>query len=483
VNNEIVQKLVEKYGDRATDSMFERSVYARDLAPVPALLANMLVKTLPDIVVRPESTEEVADIMKTAYANKIPVTPRAGGSTVYFDAVPAKAGILMDLNLIKGVVAVDEKGMTVKVKAATTFSELDEYLNNRGLALKSFPSSAPAATIGGWFCMMGYGIGSLKYGSFFSQVKSIEVVLPDGKVQKVTRSTKPPLDWFVSSEGTLGIITELEIEVRKLEPMRHFLLQVPDARKMLNTMNEIIKSPITPYNLHVTDQEALKAMHALGFSPANMQTGCLIGVDYEGPEEELKQAEKFINGLSVTNKVVNPVSEETAELEWEEKFKALRLKRGGPSVLGSEVWLPIKNLPEYLDDVQKMCKAYNLGILYSYGHVVTPEYATMMTTFYANETETIKYVFNLSLTKKIHDIGYRYGGYPYGVGLWNSPMVGRIHPAPELKELRNRKRTIDSKNIMNPGKVYRSPLLLNPFNYSLGMNVLAGVRKVIGKGW
>jgi glycolate oxidase len=106
-----------------------------------------------------------------------------------------------------------------------------------------------------------------------------------------------------------------------------------------------------------------------------------------------------------------------------------------------------------------------------------------MTTFYADETKTIKYIFNLSLVKKIHDIGHRYGGIPYGVGVWNSPMVGRIHQAPELAELRKRKKTLDSKGIMNPGKVYRAPLLINPFNYSMGMTVLAGVRKVIGKGW
>jgi glycolate oxidase len=482
LNKEVLQQMVEKYGDRATDSLFERSLYARDLAPVPNLLANMLVKTLPDIVVRPENTEEVAQIMQTAFQNNIPVTPRAGGSTVYFDSVPAKSGILMDLNLIKGVTALDEQKMTVKVKAGTTWSELDDYLNNKGLVPKSFPSSAPAATIGGWFCMMGYGIGSMKYGSLLSQVRSIEVVYPDGKIQQVTRDTDPALDWFVSSEGTLGIITELEVEIRKLNKMKHYLLQLPDADEMLAAMQEIIKAPIVPYNMHFTDQECLKAMNALGFSPADMETGCLIGIDYEGDDAELQQAQKIIEGIAGADKKVNPIPEETAELEWEEKFKALRLKRGGPSVLGAEIWLPITNLPAYLNDISKMAKGYNLN-LFSYGHVVTPEYATVMTTFYANETQTIKYIFNLSLVKKIHDVGYRYGGCPYGVGVWNSPMIGRIHQVPELKELRKRKQTLDSKGIMNPGKVYRAPLLINPFNYSMGMNVLAGVRKVIGKGW
>jgi FAD/FMN-containing dehydrogenases len=482
VNKEIIQQLLDQYGDRATDSLFERSLYARDLAPVPALLVKPLFKTMPDIVVRPANPEEVADILKKAFAHDIPVTPRAGGSTVYFDSVPVKSGILMDLNLIKGIVQVDESEMTVTVRAATTWSELDEYLNGRGLAPKSFPSSAPAATIGGWFCMMGYGIGSMKYGSLFSQVRSIEVVSPEGNITKLTRETKPGLDWYVASEGTLGVITQLEVEIRKLNPMKHYLLQLPDADKMLSTMQDLIKFEVVPYNMHFTDQSCLKVMHAMGIAPANIETGCLVGVDYEGTEEELGKAQTIIDNLSAGSKNVNPVPEETAELEWEEKFKAMRLKRNGPSVLGAEIWLPIKSLPQYLNDVEKMSRSYNLK-LFSYGHVVTPEYATVMTTFYADETKTIKYIINLSLVKKLHDIGHRYGGYPYGVGLWNSPMVGRIHEAPELGELRSRKQSIDRKNIMNPGKVYRAPLMLNPFNYAMGMNVLAGVRKMFGKGW
>lgn len=482
MSNETLQKIADKFGDRASLSEFERSFYTRDLAPVPALLVKPLFKTLPDIVVRPETTEEVAEIMKLAWQNSIPVTPRAGGSTVYFNSVPTKGGILMDLNMMKGIVGLDEQAMTVTVNTATTWSELDEYLNNRGLAIKSFPSSAPVATIGGWFCMMGYGIGSMKYGNVLSQVRSVEVVLPDGTIKKVTGETTPALDWFAASEGTLGIITQLEVEVRKLNPMKHYLLHVSDNHKMLAVMQRLIGAGVMPYNLHFTDQDCLKAMDALGFPLAGLTNGCVVGVDYEGSEQELLQARSFIENLTGVEKIANPVAEESAELEWEEKFRALRLKRGGPSVLGAEVWLPIKGLPEYLEDVEKMSRSYKVG-LFSYGHVVTPEYASVMTTFYADESKTIKYIVNLSLVKKVHDIGRRYGGCPYGVGLWNSPMVGRIHQPPELSELRKRKKTMDGKGIMNPGKVYRSPFMLNPFNYSLGMDVLAGVRKVLGKGW
>ncbi|WP_434509676.1 FAD-binding oxidoreductase [Desulfitobacterium sp. AusDCA] len=482
MNTEIIQEILDQYGDRATNSIFERSFYTRDLAPVPELLVGPLFRTLPDIVIRPESTEEVAGIMKTAFKHNVPVTPRAGGSTVYFNSVPIHKGILMDLNVLKGVAAVDETAMTVTVKPATTWIELDRYLSTKGLAPKSFPSSTPAATIGGWFCMMGYGIGSLKYGSLLSQVRSIEVVTPEGEVLHLTKKTQPSLDWYAASEGTLGVVTQLEVEVRRRNDMKHFLLQFASPAELRTAMQAIIKAAEVPFNMHFTDQECLKGMNALGIAPGGLTEGYLLAVDYEGSEQELELAQTIIQSITEKTQSVTLLQNETAELEWEEKFKAMRLKRGGPSLLGAEIWLPIKNLPEYLADVQKMSRSYNLD-LFSYGHVVTSEYATVMTTFNADELYTIRYIINLSLVKKLHDIGYHYGGCPYGIGLWNAPMVGRIHESSELNKLKKIKSDLDPKGIMNPGKVYRAPFILNPFNYTLAMDVLAGVRKVLGKGW
>lgn len=482
MKTEIVKEILDQYGEQATDSPFERSFYSRDLAPVPELLVGPLFKTLPDIVVRPANTEEVSDILKTAWKYTIPVTPRAGGSTVYFNTVPLHKGILMDLNLLKGVVAVDEAAMTVTVKPATTWIELERYLSGKGLAPKSFPSSTPVATIGGWFSMLGYGIGSLKYGSLLSQVRSIEVVTPEGKARRLTRDTQPSLEWFAAAEGTLGIVTELEVEIRHQTQLKHYLLQCSDPLEMRDKMQAVIKGAEVPFNLHFTDQECLQGMKTLGIAPGGLDHGYLLAVDYEGSDQELEQAEKIIQTITEKNQSVRLLPVETAELEWEEKFKAMRLKRGGPSLLGAEIWLPIKNLPQYLADVRKMSQSYNFK-LFSYGHVVTPDYATVMTTFNADEMHTIRYIINLSLVKKLHDIGYRYGGSPYGVGLWNAPMIGRIHQPSELKRLKKIKRDLDGKGIMNPGKVYRAPFILNPLNYALAMDMLAGIRKVFGRGW
>lgn len=480
MKNETREQLKRQFGDRATDSPFECRFYSRDMAPVPSLLVNPLFNTLPELIVRPADTAEISDILKMAFASRIPVTPRAGASTVYFNSVPVQGGIVMDLNLIKGVVGLNESEMTVTVKAGTTWRELDEYLNPLGFALKSFPSSAPVASIGGWFCMMGYGIGSMKYGSLLSQVRAVEAVLPAGEVSRLTRDTKPPLAWFAASEGTLGIITQVELEIRRLRPMKHFLIAFSDAGKMSRTLEAVIHALVIPYNVHFADDRYAAAMHSLGFSPSDAVPAHTLGIDYEGSEEELEIAQDIVGALAGTDLATRLLSAEKAEREWAEKFNALRLKRGGPSVLGSEIWLPLKALSGYLSAIQKMAGRYGLDLI-SYGHAVTPDRATVMTMFYTEETGTVAYILDLGLVKKIHDVGRRYGGYPYGVGLWNTPYLGRMFTPSELNELKRRKQMLDSRGIMNPGKVYRSPVILNPFNFTAGMEILAAVRRIAGR--
>lgn len=475
-----MEQLKQQFGVRATDSLFECGFYSRDMAPVPSLLVDPLFNTRPDIVVRPVDAVETAGILKTAFADNIPITPRAGASTVYFNSVPVKGGIVIDLNLIAGIEDIDEAAMTVTVRAGTTWLELEKYLNPLGFALKSFPSSAPAASIGGWFSMMGYGIGSIKYGSLLSQVQSIEVILPTGECRWLTNDTKPPLAWFAASEGTLGIITRLTLEIRRLSSMQHFLLAFTDVGEMRRALESIINAPVVPYNLHFADKRYALAMQSLGFSPSDTASSCTLGIDYEGSRAELDIVQNMIIRLFGDDRTIRLFPEEEARREWTGKFNALRLKRGGPSVLGGEIWLPVKTLPGYLADIKKKADCYGLDLI-SYGHVVTRERAAVMTLFYTNETRIGSYILDLAMVKKIHDVGYRHGGWPYGVGLWNTPYLGRIFTLPYLNELRLRKQMLDGRGIMNPGKLYRAPFFLNPVSFAVGMGTLAAVRRITGR--
>jgi Fe-S oxidoreductase/FAD/FMN-containing dehydrogenase/glycine cleavage system H lipoate-binding protein len=466
-------------GERATTSELERELYSRDMAPVPSLLVTPLgLKTKPDIVVRPETDEEVVRIVKHATQHDIPITPRASGSTPYFDSVPVKGGILLDLNGLRGEPVLNEDRLTVTVRAATRWQELDRWLRQRGFAVKSYPTSAPSATVGGWLNMEGYGIGSLRYGSVHEQVISAWVVMPDGQLMTVNEDSDPPLSWFAGSEGTLGIVTECELSIRR-KPVAegHHLLAFSNISSLQEAALALANAEPRPYNIHYMDSNYLRLVEEAGFSVPDHRL--LLAIDYDGDGEEVNRGDILVREVAAqTNGEMLPA--EIALEEWKDRFEALRAKRTGPSMLAAETWLPLSNLNAYLTDVEKLGRRTGIRF-FNYGHVVSPENGLSFSMYRTNERQVINYVMSLSLTKKLHDISQKNGGRPYGIGVWNTPYLDRIFSKEELAELRHRKGLRDPHGIMNPGKIYWPLKLLPPLLFRPGMNVMALMRGISGR--
>jgi Fe-S oxidoreductase/FAD/FMN-containing dehydrogenase/glycine cleavage system H lipoate-binding protein len=466
-------------GERATTSELERELYSRDMAPVPSLLVTPLgLKTKPDIVARPETDEEVIRIVKHAARHNIPVTPRASGSTPYFDSVPTKGGILLDLNGFRGEPILNEGRLTVTVRAATRWQELDRWLRQRGFAVKSYPTSAPSATVGGWLNMEGCGIGSLRYGSVHEQVVSARVVLAEGQLMTINQDSKPPLSWFAGSEGTLGIVTECELSIRR-KPVTegHHLLAFSDIPSLQEAALAVASAALRPYNIHYMDPHYLQLVEEAGFSVPDHRF--LLAIDYDGDEEEVNKGNILVREVAAWTGG-QMLSAETALEEWKDRFEALRAKRRGPSMLAAETWLPLSSLNAYLTDVEKLGRRTGVRF-FNYGHVVSPQNVVSFSMYRANERQVINYVMSLSLTKKLHDISQKYSGRPYGVGVWNTPYLDRIFSREELAQLRHRKELRDPYGIMNPGKIYWSLKLLPPLLFKPGMNFMALIRGTIGR--
>lgn len=477
MDTQTVETLKKTFGDRATTDVFERNFYERDLAPIPDFLVKPLADTLPDIVIRPNSTEEIAYIVKLANEKHVAVTVRAGGSTVYFNAVCTHKGIVIDMNGINGLLAVDINNNTTRVGAGMTWWKLERQLNRQGFATCSYPSSAQSATIGGWLTMMGYGIGSLKYGSVVKQVVSAQVVLPDGSIRKLDKTSQPPISWLAASEGTLGIITEVELQVRPSpETEWHGLAEFQNAEQMQSFIEDVVKLKNKPFNLHFSDPGCNLLRQRLGLAGPGAAAAYTVAFDADGAKAETAAACRDYNHcLQAADG--RDLGEVEGQREWQQRFYSLVLKREGPSLLGAEIWLPIYNLADYLSDVAAFGDKQHLA-LKSYGHIVSPQYAMVMTMFNADERDTFSYLQGLAFVKKLHDIGAKQGSRPYGIGLWNTPYLNRCQTAQELAELKRQKQLLDPGNIMNPGKRYEAPRMLNPMLFNIGMDLLAATRWV-----
>jgi glycolate oxidase len=233
-----------------------------------------------------------------------------------------------------------------------------------------------------------------------------------------------------------------------------------------------------PFYAHFTADSYGRFLRRAGFAPA--ADGALLAVTYDGDPDEVGQGAMHIH-RAAGRWAAEVLPQASALRAWDERFLALRLKRGGPSVLGAEAWLPLARLADYAAAVARLSAQQGLPIAL-YGTIVAPEQATTMALFGCDEARPVAYFLALSLTKKLYDLAFRRGGRPYGIGVWNTPYLARAFSADELATRRAEKRALDPADILNPGKVYAPPRLLRPPTFGLGMDLLAGVRR-LGKGW
>jgi len=183
---------------------------------------------LPEVVVYPASETEVTEVLAACLAADAVVVPFGGGTNIsrslQLDPAERRPIVSLDLGLLSGVLELDEDSGLARVGAGTLGPELEEALNARGWTLGHFPDSFTHSTVGGWAATRSSGMQSDKYGDIADIVRGMTVVRPGGIVRLrpvPSESTGPSLrEMFIGSEGRLGIITDLWLQVHRLPAER-----------------------------------------------------------------------------------------------------------------------------------------------------------------------------------------------------------------------------------------------------------------------
>ncbi|MEI6797287.1 MAG: FAD-binding oxidoreductase [Methanomassiliicoccales archaeon] len=250
----VVARLEDAIGhDNVKTSKMERLLYSHDLAPLPKE-AQIAFKNVPDIVVRPRTTEDVARVVKIAAEENIPITPRGSSTWGLGGSVPVFGGILIDTTgLMNKIIKIDAENLCVTAQAGCTWKQVYDACLEKGLLLGSYPSSFPSATLAGWVATGGVGMGSYKYGSAGFNIRDIEVVMPDGTIvntgyQNVADNmTGYNLSWLIiGSEGTLGVITQVTLKLTPFITLRPLSYAFPDLIALGAPLKELTPSTALP---------------------------------------------------------------------------------------------------------------------------------------------------------------------------------------------------------------------------------------------
>ena len=218
----------------------------------------------PDVVVTPHSDEEVADVVRIANQHRVPVVPWGGGSGTQGASIPTHGGIVVDLTRMDRIVDIDEDSLTVTAEAGVNGRRLETELNRKGLMLPHYPASAEFATVGGYVAARGSGVLSTRYGKIEDLVISLRVVTPTGEVVDtlpVPRHAVGPdiAPLFIGSEGSLGVITRVRLQLAPLPAARRFeVVSFPSVEAGVDAVRKSMQSGLRPSVVRLYDEVATR---------------------------------------------------------------------------------------------------------------------------------------------------------------------------------------------------------------------------------
>lgn len=416
---------------------------------------------LPDIVVFPETTQQVSGIMKVSQQYKVPVVPFGLGSSLEGHVIPQSGGITVDFSLMNKVLDVDAEDFLVTVQPGVTRTQLNKELKKHGLFFTVDPGAD--ATLGGMAATNASGTTSVKYGVMRDQVRDLEVVMADGTVihtgNKAAKSSSGLHlnGLFVGSEGTLGCFTEMTLKVYGIPEFitaaRASFASVKDA---VEAVVSILQAGIPIARVELVDEQSMKQVNLYN-ETAYLEKPTLF-LEFHGNEAGLQQDVEFMEEI-VQGHACEEIAFETdtaaRNLLWEARHTlAYAYIHGypGKKLMVTDVCLPISQLAGGIHAAQEALRAEGLegGIL---GHVGDGNYHALLMIDVENPEEMAKAeAFNRAIVEYALSKGGSCTG-EHGVGIGKAKYQQLEH-GNAYSVMQALKKTLDPQNLLNPGKLF-----------------------------
>jgi glycolate oxidase len=458
MDSQLIDRLVKIVGKESTlYTPEDQAVYSYD---------GTFVESRPDVILLPETTEQVSQIVKLAAEARVPLVPRGMGSGLAAGSIPMPSGgIVVCLTRMNRILEIDTENATVRAEAGVVTADLQSAVERYGLFYPPDPSSIRHSTIGGNIACNAGGPRCLKYGVTGDYVLGLTVVLADGRI--LNTGGKPIKDvtgydlngLFTGSEGTLGLITEALLRlIAKPHCARTALAEFASLSDASLTVNAILTAGIVPATLELMDQTAIacieEAMH-LGLR-TDVEASLLIETDGADEQTVLREIEACARICRESG--ARSVEMAQTEAERSSLWKARRsispaLARKAPNKLGEDITVPRSAIPEVIQRLRAISAKYGLPIVI-FGHAgdgnLHPNilFDKRQPEQWAKVERMVGEIFEASLA-----LGGTLSG-EHGVGVLKRPYLERALGPLSVEIQRHIKQALDPLNILNPGKMF-----------------------------
>lgn len=414
---------------------------------------------LPDIVVFPETAEQVSKIMKLSQQYAIPIVPFGLGSSLEGHVIPEQGGITVDFSLMNKVLHVDAEDFLVTVQPGVTRTQLNKELKKYGLFFTVDPGAD--ATLGGMAATNASGTTSVKYGVMRDQVRDLEVVMADGTIihtgNKAAKSSSGLHlnGLFVGSEGTLGCFTEMTLKVYGIpEFVTAARASFPSVKDAVEAVVSILQAGIPIARVELVDEQSMRQVNEYN-DTAYLEKPTLF-LEFHGNEAGLKQDVEFMEEI-VQGHACEEIAFETDTAArnqlWEARHTlAYAYIHGypGKKMMVTDVCLPISELANAVGHARENLEALGLpgGIV---GHVGDGNFHALIMMNMEDPDEVARaQEFNGRIVEYALERGGTCTG-EHGVGLGKQKYQQQEHGA-ALDVMEKIKRALDPHNLLNPGK-------------------------------
>lgn len=440
------------------DTLEERYAYAQDATNIKS------IKNLPDAVVFVENIDQVQTVVKLANKYKIPIICRGAGTNVVGACVVEHGGIILNFSKMNKIINISPENMTATVEPGVVLGHFQREVEKFGLFYPPDPSNLAVSTIGGSIAQSSGGAKSFKYGTTKDYVIDLKVVMANGEILRTGANTiKNATGYnlntlFVGSEGTLGIVVEATLKlIPKPESKKVLMAYFDSVKEAVLAVNSIIEQRIYPATIDFMDKNAIQTVEK--FYPANLLTDkeAALIVEIDGFECSMQYQEDIIvNILNASNASKIQVSHN--EDEYNKIWTARRSSMGAcaklkPNVTTDDVIVPRENLEALVLGIRAICEKYNLDVC-MVGHVGDGSVHPQIPIDYNDEEEYRCYKLAKS---EIYDLTAKLGGIlsgEHGIGSEKRDHIHKVINSVALDYMRQIKKTLDPKNILNPYKIF-----------------------------
>ena len=418
---------------------------------------------LPDAVAFIETTEEACQLMALCHAEHVPVVPWGGGTSLEGHVTPVRGGLTLDLSRMNQVLTVSQPDMDCRVQAGVTRDQLNTHLRDMGLFFPVDPGTS-MCTIGGMSATRASGTNAVRYGTMRENVMGLTVVMADGRLIRTggrVRKSASGYDLtrlFVGSEGTLGIITEIQLRLHGIpEAVSSATCQFPTLHDAVETVISIMQVGIPVARMEMLDDVQMAASITYSKLEGLAELPTLFFEFHGTPagvKEQASQAEEIAlsnDGLGFAWATEPAKRAKLWQARHDALWACLALKPGHKGIVTDAI-VPISRLNEAILGAKADIAASGLTAPIV-GHVGDGNFHTVI--LVPPEPDGMARAWELD--KKIVARALALGGScsgEHGVGIGKREFLEQEHGADALTVMRAVKQVLDPRGVMTPGKIF-----------------------------